>query len=50
MNGFQDQEYLEKIKPDEDSFMDREATLMIFAGYETVYIDGGEITNLGEGK
>jgi hypothetical protein len=30
--------------------MDREATLMVFAGYEAVYIDGGEITRLGEGK
>jgi len=50
LNGFQDQEYLDKIKPDEDNFMDREPTLMVFGGYETAYIEGGEITKLGQGK
>jgi hypothetical protein len=49
MLAFQDKEYIEKIKPDEENFMDQGATLMVVAGLEEVYIDGGEITELGLG-
>jgi hypothetical protein len=37
MAGFQDPEYLEKVKPDEDSFIDRASSFMLIAGYEEVF-------------
>jgi hypothetical protein len=38
LKAFEDPFYIERIKPDEDTFMDRESTFMFVAGYEAVFI------------